>query len=185
MSGPTAGLLAGFGLRPKRKALADQGKGSHKVARKDSTIRKAQSVFGEDSSEDSEDYEDKEEDASEQVDAVAEEDVVVLVEEEDAESDTGDNTNQEEDANEEEDMNQQEEFVEVGAENDKVRFTTSVSTKDRGRNQRPAQLRLAATSSIAASKKVISFNPETLRQGFLAGGAKLTDGKLASSALSE
>ena len=180
MSGPTADLLAGFGLRPKRKALAVQGKGSRKVARKDSGIRKAQSVSGEDSSEDSESYEDKEGGASEQADAVVEEDVV---EEEDA--DAGDNTNQEEDANEGEDMNQEEEFVEVGAENGRVRSTTSVSTKDRARNQRPAQLRLAATSSIAASKKVISFDPETLRRGFLAGGAKLTDGKLASSALSE
>lgn len=119
------------------------------------------------------------------MDAVAEEDAFEggdVVEEEDAGA--GDKMNQEADVNEEEDMNQ-EDFAEVGAENGRVRSTTSVSTKDRARNQRPAQLRLVATSSIAASKKVISFDPETLRQGFLAGGAKLTDGKLASSALSE
>jgi hypothetical protein len=152
--------------------LAGHGKGSRKAARKNSGIRKAQSV----SSEDSENYEGSEEGAGDEEDVNAKEGPV---EEEDS--------NAEEDVNEEEDVSQPQELVEAGAENGKVRSTTSVATKDHARNQqRPsAPLRQAATSSITAPNKVISFDPETLRQGFLAGGAKLTDGKLASSTSSE
>ncbi|EDQ99255.1 uncharacterized protein LACBIDRAFT_335167 [Laccaria bicolor S238N-H82] len=186
MTGPTAGLLAGFGLHTKRKALASHGKGSRKAARKGSGIRKASpvSVDSDDSGRDS-----KEEGAGE--DEHAEENP--LFEDEHAEENpllkeedtiAGEGWNAEEHANEEEHANRAE-SVKAGPQNGDARFTTSVSTKDRtdARNQQRllAPLRLAATLSVATSKRVFSFNPETLRQGFLAGGAKLTDGKLASN----
>jgi len=69
MTGPTAGLLAGFGLYPKWKASAGHGKGSHKAAQKDFGIRKASSV----SSQDSSGKDSKEEGAGEDKDVLVEE----------------------------------------------------------------------------------------------------------------
>jgi hypothetical protein len=186
-SSPTAVLLAGFGLRPKRKAPAHNGaKGPARKAprqddensKSDDDMRRISRFEDEESCRFDEDNDDEEPNVEVQgsevgrpldnrggsVDKTAGNEDPDSAEETTQRSDVGDRDGPEA-------VNNREKF----------RSTTTIATRGRIADTNSG-LRLALAATVSkVHQPFIPFNLKAIRQGFLEGGVKLTDGTSTTS----